>query len=130
VPCAKPRALEWCREEGMNQRFKELVDTLDAKCQQLLAMPPLIASEVPRRGTPIGGIYLFSEPGQHLYAGRTKRVIGVRIRNHFGANPNAATFAWLIASTRVRVRYACVPSPDTAHRPFADGAIVMLPRLH
>ena len=80
----------------MNQRFAALVETLDAKCQELLAMPPFGTSGLPR-GTPVGGVYLFSEDGAHLYAGRTKRAIGSRIRNQFGANPDAASFPWLIA---------------------------------
>ena len=68
----------------MNQRFAELVTPLEAKCQELLAMSPVEASKVPT-DTP------------HLYVGRTKRPICKRIRNQFGANPNAASFPWLIA---------------------------------
>ena len=80
----------------MNQRFAALVETLDAKCKALLAMSPVAAVDVPT-GTPVGGIYLFSEGNVHLYAGRTKRPIRERIRNQFGANPSAASFPWLIA---------------------------------
>ena len=32
----------------MSRQFAALVETLDAKCQELLAMPPLGASCVPR----------------------------------------------------------------------------------
>ena len=80
----------------MNQRFAALVETLDAKCKALLAMSPVAAVDVPT-GTPVGGIYLFSEGNVHLYAGRTKRPIRERIRNQFGENPSAASFPWLIA---------------------------------
>jgi hypothetical protein len=80
----------------MNQRFAELVTPLEAKCQELLAMSPVEASKVPT-DTPVGGVYLFSEGEVHLYVGRTKRPICKRIRNQFGANPNAASFPWLIA---------------------------------
>ncbi len=59
-------------------------------------MPPVAASDVPS-GTPVGGVYLFSEGGAHLYVGRTKRPISERIRNQFGADPSAASFPWLIA---------------------------------
>lgn len=91
----------------MNQRFKELVDALDAKCQQLLSMQPVSASEV-SRSAPVGGVYLFSENGRHLYAGRTKRAICVRVRNQFGPNPDAASFPWLIAreATGKKATYA------------------------
>lgn len=80
----------------MDQRFKDLVDTLDFKYQQLVSMTPVLAADVPAQ-TPIGGVYLFSENGRHLYAGRTKRAICVRVRNQFGPNPSAASFPWLIA---------------------------------
>ena len=80
----------------MNQRFAALVAKLEAKYQDLLAMPPVAASDLPS-GTPVGGVYLFSEGGAHLYVGRTKRRIRERIRNQFSANPSAASFPWLIA---------------------------------
>ncbi|MCY4056476.1 MAG: hypothetical protein OXG44_00605 [Gammaproteobacteria bacterium] len=80
----------------MHQRFTALVDRLDTKCQQLLAMPPVAADDV-SSVTPHGGIYLFSEGDEHLYTGRTKGPIHVRIRQQFGTNANAASFPWLIA---------------------------------
>ena len=80
----------------MNPQFRALVDALHPKYEELPAMQPRLASHVPPR-TPIGGVYLFSEHGIALYAGRTKRRISVRIRNQFGANPQAASFPWLLA---------------------------------
>ena len=80
----------------MHRRFAVLVNQLEAKCQKLLAMPPVAAENVPS-DTPHGGIYLFSEDDEHLYAGRTKGPIRVRIRQQFGANANAASFPWHIA---------------------------------
>ena len=80
----------------MHRRFAELMTPLDGKCQKLLAMSPVEASTVPT-DTPVGGVYLFSEDDAHLYVGRTRRSIRDRIRNQFGANPNAASFPWLIA---------------------------------
>lgn len=53
---------------------------------------PRLQEEV-AKDTPLGGVYLFSERGKHLYVGRTKRKIGVRIRNHFNAAPDCP-FAW------------------------------------
>ena len=81
----------------MNREFAELLGDVEAKCRKLLAMQPITASDVPPNSTPIGGVYLFSEGDAYLYAGRTKRLIRERIRNQFGANPNAASFPWLIA---------------------------------
>jgi hypothetical protein len=79
----------------MNETFRNLVDALHAKYEALLAMRPVIAREIPS-DTPVGGVYLFSEGSTHLYAGRTKRPIAVRIRNHFSTAPDCP-FAWLIA---------------------------------
>jgi hypothetical protein len=79
----------------MNERFRDFVDGLEGKCQALLSMAPVVAESVPN-DTPVGGVYLFSEGLRHLYAGRTKRRIVVRIRNHFSTAPDCP-FAWLLA---------------------------------
>ena len=71
------------------------MEGLEAKWQALIAMPPVIAAEIPNN-TPVGGVYLFSEGSSHLYAGRTKRRIAIRIRNHFSTAPDCP-FAWLLA---------------------------------
>ena len=79
----------------MNQQFRDLVDTLDKKYQALMSMDPVIADKI-QPNTPVGGVYLFSEEEGHLYAGRTKRKISVRIRNHFNSAKDCP-FAWLLA---------------------------------
>ncbi|MDO8478273.1 MAG: hypothetical protein Q7W02_19155 [Candidatus Rokubacteria bacterium] len=79
----------------MKKRFRDLADTLHGKCEALLAMRPVAARDIPR-DTPVGGVYLFTEGSTHLYAGRTKRPIAVRIRNHFSTAPDCP-FAWLLA---------------------------------
>jgi len=79
----------------MNKRFRDLAEGLHAKYEALRAMRPIVANDVPS-DTPIGGVYLFSEGSTHLYAGRTKRRIAVRIRNHFSTAPDCP-FAWLLA---------------------------------
>lgn len=79
----------------MNERFRDLVEALDGKYRALLAMQPEIAQEIPNN-TPIGGIYLFSEGTDHLYAGRTRRSLAVRIKSHFNSAPDCP-FAWLLA---------------------------------
>ena len=79
----------------MNERFRNLVDALHGKYEALLTMGPIVAREIPT-DTPVGGVYLFSEGSIHLYAGRTKRPIAVRIRNHCSTAPDCP-FAWLLA---------------------------------
>ena len=89
-------------ELAMHPDYLAVSDQLDAKYRALMAMEPIVAEEVPR-DTPEGGIYLFSENGVHLYAGRTKRRLGVRIRSHFGTAVDCP-FAWLLARERTGFR--------------------------
>ena len=57
-------------------------------------MIPTAAEDIPSIA-PEGGVYLFSEEGQNMYAGRTKRRISVRVRNHFTGCD--CPFAFLLA---------------------------------
>jgi hypothetical protein len=91
----------------MNKRFREIAAGLERKCEVLLAMVPVIAADVPK-DTPLGGVYLFSEARNHLYAGRTKRKIAVRIRNHFSSAPDCP-FAWLLARDATGRKAAYTP---------------------
>ena len=86
----------------MDPAFRVLTDQLDAKFRELIAMPSLVAGDVPD-DTPIGGVYLFSENGVPMYAGRTKRRLSVRIRNHFSAAPDCP-FAWLLTRETTGLR--------------------------
>ena len=79
----------------MNERFRDLLEALEGKSHELLAMQPKIAEEVPAN-TPVGGVYLFSAGENHLYAGRTKRSIAKRVRYHFSTAADCP-FAWLLA---------------------------------
>jgi hypothetical protein len=79
----------------MDPSFSSLTEQLATKFRSLIAMTPVAAEDVPE-DTPRAGIYLFSEHGVHMYAGRTKRKLCVRIRNHFSAARDCP-FAWLLA---------------------------------
>lgn len=132
--CRANTMREAATEGGMNQLFAALAEKLDAKFQELLAKPPVPASNVPS-DTPTGGIYLFSEGDVHLYAGRTKRAIRDRIRNQIGANPSAASFPWLIAreATGRKATYKKIGSrddllADPTFRAAYDGAKARIAR--
>jgi len=79
----------------MNPRFREMVDGLENKYRALVETRAVRPADVPK-GTPVGGVCLFSEGRAHLYVGRTKRELAVRIRNHFSSAPDCP-FAWLLA---------------------------------
>jgi hypothetical protein len=103
----------------VDEKFRNLVDTLHAKYEALLAMRPVVARVIPS-DTPVGGVYLFSEGLTHLYAGRTKRRIAVRVRNHFSTAPDCP-FAWLIAR-EVTGRQATYTQAGSRKALLADAA--------
>jgi hypothetical protein len=79
----------------MNDKFKTLLADLDRQYEELISMPAQSVDTVPN-DAPIGGVYLFSENGIALYAGRTKRSIQNRVRDHVGT-ANDCPFAWRLA---------------------------------
>jgi len=81
----------------MNPKFNELINGLDPKLQQLLAMDPVTAQALPKE-MPKEGTYLFSEGDRHLYVGRSRNIRN-RIGGHSraGATHYTASFAFLLA---------------------------------
>jgi hypothetical protein len=81
----------------MNQKFRELLGSLEPKYQALVSMQPVRFGSLPRV-MPERGIYLFSEGAQHLYVGRTNG-IRKRLQNHcrLSGTHFTATFAFRIA---------------------------------
>jgi|ERR1035438_3174238 hypothetical protein len=82
----------------MDAAFRLLTERLDAKFRLLMKMVPVLAEDIPD-DSPKGGVYLFSEYGSHLYAGRTKGKLATRIRSHFGSALDCP-LAWQIARER------------------------------
>ena len=79
----------------MDRKFKVLIEGLHQKYEELLRMSPVKVDTTPQ-DTPEGGVYLFSEGSQNLYAGRTKRLIRDRLKDHV-STADDCPFAWLIA---------------------------------
>jgi hypothetical protein len=67
----------------MDEKFREHIESLDEKYQNLMNMAPLTIGGLEGPG-PTGGVYLFSEGKKHIYAGRTKRSIHERLKEHVG----------------------------------------------
>lgn len=78
----------------MNESFRVMVERLHPKCEALLAMEPVTIATA--KDTPNGGVYLFSRGTEHLYVGRTKRNILVRLKNHV-STADDCPFAWHLA---------------------------------
>jgi hypothetical protein len=81
----------------MNERFKELVESLDDLFQELKAMKPVKVTELPK-DTPTSGIYVFYEGDTALYVGRSNRLCA-RLQEHGrrSAGHNTAPFAFRLA---------------------------------
>lgn len=88
----------------MDDKFKTLIDGLHKKYQTLVSMPPITIDTTPDN-CPVGGIYLFSEDGKHLYAGRTKRKIKTRLKGHV-SKAKDCPFAWHIARENTGIKKA------------------------
>lgn len=78
----------------MDPRFREVVDSLHGKFEQLTGAEPFTAGA----SLPQCGVYLFTENGVHLYVGRSNNIPGRR-KGHFGKSAlhNSAPFAMRLA---------------------------------
>ena len=79
----------------MDAKFNKLIEDLHSKYETLISMRPFTIGTVPS-DCPVGGVYLFSENGIHLYTGRTKRNIRERLKYHV-SKANDCPFAWHLA---------------------------------
>src|SRR3989304_5822014 len=75
----------------MDDKFEKLLVGLHEKYQQLISMSPVTISTI-TKDCPESGVYLFTENGNHLYAGRTKRKIKDRLKDHLGT-PGQGAFS-------------------------------------
>jgi len=82
----------------MDEKFKALICDLSKKYKELMSMQPLTIDTIPP-DCPTGGVYLFTENGIHLYAGRTKRRIKDRLKCHV-STADDCPFAWHLPRRR------------------------------
>lgn len=77
----------------MNERFLALVESIEPKFNQLLAMVPVRYGALPKQ-LPKRAIYLFSQGDDHLYVGRTNNLRN-RLRGH--CMPSSGHFSAVLA---------------------------------
>ena len=85
----------------MDPKFLYYTDRLPDKYLSLIQMAPVRLIDFnrsPLPNVPTSGVYLFSEKGQHLYAGRSQN-LSSRVRTHArpSSRDNAASFSYLLA---------------------------------
>lgn len=81
----------------MHELFRQHVESLHPSFEALLKSEPFDFGALPKH-LPKAGIYLFTEAGRHLYAGRTNG-IRKRLQQHCrpGSTHNSAPFAFRLA---------------------------------
>jgi hypothetical protein len=79
----------------VDKNFYKLLEGLHKKYELLISMVPVTVDTVPP-DAPNGGVYLFSENGSNMYAGRTKHKINDRLKNHV-STADDCPFAWRLA---------------------------------
>jgi hypothetical protein len=79
----------------MNEVFRQHIETLQQSLRQLLDTPPAKLDKLPRN-MPERGVYLLSEEGRYLYAGRSNQ-IKQRLRAHASRSHRKAAFAFRLA---------------------------------
>lgn len=79
----------------MNEKFQQIIDSLQPKLEQLLSLDAVNPTRLPA-DIPLRGVYLLSEGDKHLYVGRSNS-IPTRIRNHYRGKHRQAAFAFKLA---------------------------------
>lgn len=82
----------------MNDTFRQYVDALHPALERLVASVPFKYADLSHQTLPKRGLYLFSEGGKHLYAGRSddlRKRLGMHCQR--SAQHNQATFAFRLA---------------------------------
>jgi hypothetical protein len=95
----------------MNIKFKTYTEKLESKLQVLTNRSPVKMGNLPAI-TPKGGIYLFSEGGNHLYVGRTKRIIKKRLKDHV-STADDCPFAFRLAREKTGYYKASYTQKDS-----------------
>ncbi len=81
----------------MDPRFSGYVNSLHRSFRRLMAMKPLKVEQLPSV-MPTSGVYLFSERGRHLYAGRSNRLkVRIQLHSRPAGRANSASFAFRLA---------------------------------
>lgn len=106
----------------MHKRFAAVVENLNPLFTELIEARAHTNGQMPRP-MPQQGVYLFSENGQHLYAGRSNR-----LRQRYGqqSNPgsqhNQAVFAFKLARASTGKTTAAYASGDGSRKGLAAEA--------
>lgn len=98
----------------MHARFASVIESLHGSYERLVAMPAVTFDTLPR-AIPAQGVYLFSEQGRALYAGRSNR-LRKRIGEHCrpSSQHNQAVFAFRLArETTGKLVAAYTPGADS-----------------
>ena len=106
----------------MHPHFASVVASLHASYERLVVMPPVTFGHLPRT-MPAQAVYLFSEEGRALYAGRSNR-LRMRIGEHCrpSSQHNQAVFAFRLAREATgKLVAAYTPGPGSRANLTSDA---------
>jgi hypothetical protein len=95
----------------MDNEFITIIEHLEKKYTILKNMTAVKLLDVPK-DCPVGGVYLISENGGDLYAGRTKRSIKTRLKDHIGTAPDCP-LAWRLTRKNLNLPTADYQKANT-----------------
>lgn len=109
----------------MNPEFRDYIDSLQSKLNQLLAMEPCKRPALPKV-MPKAGVYVFSENNKYLYVGRSNDIRG-RIGRHCrpSATHRMAAFAFRIARVETGNTVASYKKGEKSRVGLMDDAIFL-----
>ena len=112
----------------MDAKFAALVERLHPSFDALMSCPPVTGGAIPdyhvAKGEKAKGVYLFTEDGQHLYVGRSNRLLQ-RYKNHWMANKTEreAAFAFKLARKATGFETATYQKGDGSRKGLALNPI-------
>jgi hypothetical protein len=106
----------------MHEEFRRFTDGLDKQLRELLQMEPVTLAQ-PIKSSPRGGVYLFTEHGNHLYVGRTKRKFSDRLKGHINTAKDCP-FAFRIAREETGFTKSTYNGGGTRKKLLANEAFV------
>jgi hypothetical protein len=97
--------------------FDEMVKRAKERHIELMAMTPVKKASLEKWIYP--GVYLFTEEGIHLYAGRSRRPLKKRIQEHSRPSKADAPFAWRLAREATGKTTPAYTESDEARKALA-----------
>ena len=105
----------------MNSKFAKLIGDVERLHRELMSMAPVTRDNLGACDYP--GVYLFTEKRRHLYCGRTKRPLKVRLLEHSRPSVKDAPFAFRLAREVTGNRTASYKQDDKSRKELMKNPV-------